>query len=188
MYIFGYGSLINDESRRLTGETGKAFPALVSGLQRHWSKVSTAKMSPLVVREGSGYCNGVLIHIDDSALDVFDIREAGYKRILLDSERVKVLDDAFVIDGPVYVYVTEEVITPCTVQPVVQSYVDTVMAGCLRYSADFAQTFVTTTHGWQYPRLNDRSRPLYQRVAGVRSEDRPVIDALLVGWEPTAGV
>ncbi|CZF85904.1 MULTISPECIES: gamma-glutamylcyclotransferase family protein [Grimontia] len=180
MYIFGYGSLINDASRRLTGETGRAVPAKVSGLQRHWGYTGSPVMSHLVVREGEGHCNGVLIHIDDSALEVFDIREAGYQRVLLDSERIQVLVDDFVVDGLVYVYVTDEVIAPCSSHPIAQSYVDTVLAGCLRYSADFAESFITSTYGWDFPRIDDRHSPVYQRVAGVADEDRCKIDAMLV--------
>ncbi|KXF80669.1 gamma-glutamylcyclotransferase family protein [Enterovibrio coralii] len=179
MYIFGYGSLINEDSRQLTGDTGKAIPATVSGLERHWGKTGSPVMSHLVVREGTGQCNGVLIHVDDDLLEVFDIREAGYQRIRLDSERIKTLDQTIQLDGPVFVYVTDEVVSPCYVQPIAQSYVDTVLAGCLRYSAEFAQSFIQNTHGWDYPRMNDRAQPVYQRVAGVRDEDRLTIDQLL---------
>ncbi|WP_407333019.1 gamma-glutamylcyclotransferase family protein [Enterovibrio sp. 27052020O] len=184
MYIFGYGSLINDASRKLTGDTGLAVPAVVSGLQRHWGKTGSHGMSHLVVCEGEGECNGVLIHIDDAALEVFDIREAGYQRVPLESSRITLLNQDVSVDGTVYVYVTDEVISPCFVQPIAQSYVDTVLAGCLRYSADFAQSFITTTNGWQFPRINDRSSPVYPRVAGVMDEDRDTIDKLLLHCSP----
>lgn len=179
MYIFGYGSLINDASRRLTGETGNAVPAVVSGLQRHWGHTGSPVMSHLVVREGEGQCNGVLIHIEDNALEVFDIREAGYQRVPLDSERIQVLEDGFAVEGPVYVYVTDEVVAPCYTHPIAQSYVDTVLAGCLRYSADFAESFISSTSGWHFPRIDDRQQPVYQRVAGVEDSDRALIDRML---------
>ncbi len=38
-YVFGYGSLINPESRAKTGSSGEAIPALVTGLQRRWNFV-----------------------------------------------------------------------------------------------------------------------------------------------------
>lgn len=139
-------------------------------------------MSHLVVREGEGECNGVLIHIDDQALEVFDIREAGYERIELDPARVEVLIPEHKIEGPVYVYVTESVVSPCHVQPIAQSYVDTVLAGCLRFSADFAESFITSTYGWGFPRVDDRHSPVYQRVAGVADYDRSVIDTLLLEY------
>lgn len=179
MYIFGYGSLINDASRRLTGETGRTVPAIVSGLQRHWSHTGSPVMSHLVVKEGEGQCNGVLIHIEDAALEVFDIREAGYQRVPLDSTRIQVLEEDFVVNGPIYVYVTDEVISPCSNYPIAQSYVDTVLVGCLRYSADFAHTFISSTYGWDCPKIDDRASPVYQRVAGVADTDRNKIDEML---------
>ncbi|MDD1780597.1 gamma-glutamylcyclotransferase [Enterovibrio sp. ZSDZ35] len=184
MYIFGYGSLINEDSRQLTGDTGEAIPATVSGLERHWGKTGSPVMSHLVVKEGLGQCNGVLIHVDDDLLEVFDIREAGYQRVELDAEKVKTLDETIELDGPVFVYVTDDVVSPCYVQPIAQSYVDTVLAGCLRYSAEFAQSFIQSTYGWDYPRVNDRDNPVYQRVAGVRENDRAQIDQLLNSMPP----
>ncbi|USH01130.1 gamma-glutamylcyclotransferase [Grimontia kaedaensis] len=182
MYIFGYGSLINAASRQLTGETGIAVPAVVSGLQRHWGHTGSPVMSHLVVKEGEGQCNGVLVRIDDDALEVFDIREAGYQRVPLDSQRIQVLEKDFVFDGPVFVYVTHDVIAPCSNHPIAQSYVDTVLAGCLRYSADFAESFISSTHGWNFPRIDDRHSPVYQRVAGVADEDRSKIDLMLADF------
>ncbi|MEI8611977.1 gamma-glutamylcyclotransferase [Enterovibrio sp. Hal110] len=182
MYIFGYGSLINGESRKVTGDTGQAVPAVVSGLQRHWGKTGSPNMSHLVVKEAEGECNGVLIHIDSETLTVFDIREAGYQRVELDSQRIQLLDQTFTIDEPVYVYVTDEVISPCYIQPIAQSYVDTVLAGCLRYSAEFAQTFIVSTQGWENPRIDDRRAPVYQRVAGVDDNARAEIDRMLLGY------
>ena len=36
-FIFGFGSLINADSRRRTGESGAAHPCYVKGLRRFWS-------------------------------------------------------------------------------------------------------------------------------------------------------
>jgi len=39
VYIFGYGSLINPDSRARTGVSGEAIPVEVTGLERRWSFV-----------------------------------------------------------------------------------------------------------------------------------------------------
>ena len=39
MYIFGYGSLINSASRKLTGQTGEAIPVIAHGLVRYLSLI-----------------------------------------------------------------------------------------------------------------------------------------------------
>ena len=40
VYIFGYGSLINPDSRAKTGVSGEAIPVEVTGLERRWRSVS----------------------------------------------------------------------------------------------------------------------------------------------------
>ena len=40
--------------------------------------------------------------------------------------------------------------------PILQSYVDKVIIGCLEYNIDFARRFIKTTYGWNKYFLNDR--------------------------------
>ncbi|WP_434360602.1 gamma-glutamylcyclotransferase [Parasalinivibrio latis] len=176
MYIFGYGSLINEASRKMTSHTGDGIPVSVGGLVRQWGKVSGSNISPLVVSEGDGECNGVLLAINEASLAAFDIRESGYRRIELPADGIRFLNNNVEVEGPVYAYVGREPEPPCHIQPIVQSYVDTVLAGCLRYSADFANAFVESTHGWHYPLINDRENPIYPRMAGVNQDDISWID------------
>ncbi|OOF26454.1 gamma-glutamylcyclotransferase [Salinivibrio proteolyticus] len=190
MYLFGYGSLMNPASRALTGESGWACPVTVSGLQRYWSNVSEALISPLVVLEGDGACNGVLVKIAPDALPDFDRREAGYRRLSLDASRIA-LPKGIALEGPVYVYVAEDRVAPDVHKPIAQSYIDTVMAGCLRYSSDFAAEFLHTTQGWDAAYCNDRAQPRYPRVAGVSDEDWVMIDDLMkthLGQHPAEAV
>ncbi|MGF1709110.1 gamma-glutamylcyclotransferase [Vibrio kagoshimensis] len=187
MYIFGYGSLMNSSSRQLTGQTGAAIPAIVHGLVRHWSKIDDSYvLSPLVVNKGQGQVNGVLLKVDDEALDEFDIRERGYHRIKLSPEQIELNIDskshteAFDSQQAIWVYINDEVIAPCEQSPIVQSYVDTVMAGCLEVSEKFAEHFVTHTKGWHHPFENDRHQPKYNKLAGVAEHHHSVIDGLLI--------
>ncbi|NOH97708.1 gamma-glutamylcyclotransferase family protein [Vibrio sp. 99-70-13A1] len=187
MYIFGYGSLMNSSSRQLTGQTGEAIPAIVHGLVRHWSKIDDSYvLSPLVVNEGDGQVNGVLLKVDDAALDEFDIRERGYHRIKLSPEQIELNADsqnqteAFDSQQSIWVYINDEVIAPSKQSPIVQSYVDTVMAGCLEVSEKFAEHFVTHTKGWHHPFENDRHQPKYNKLAGVAEHHHKVIDGLLI--------
>lgn len=178
MYLFGYGSLMNPASRALTGESGWTCPVTVTGLSRHWSNVSEALISPLVVLEGEGQCNGVLVNIEPQSLPNFDRREAGYRRLQLAESNI-VLPEEVTLEGPIYVYVADTQRAPDVDKPIAQSYVDTVMAGCLRYSTDFARAFLTTTQGWEGAYQNDRAEPRYPRVAGVSDQDRLEIDRLM---------
>ncbi|MDN3614993.1 gamma-glutamylcyclotransferase family protein [Vibrio gallaecicus] len=187
MYIFGYGSLMNSSSRQLTGQTGAAIPVIVHGLVRHWSKIDDSYvLSPLVVNKGQGQVNGVLLKVDDEALDEFDIRERGYHRVKLSPEQIELNIDsknhaeAFDSQQAIWVYINDEVIAPSEQSPIVQSYVDTVMAGCLEVSEKFAEHFVTHTKGWHHPFENDRHQPKYNKLAGVAEHHHSVIDGLLI--------
>lgn len=179
MYIFGYGSLINHASRLLTGQAKEAQPVTVHGLQRYWGKVdSTYHISPLVAAPGDGVCNGVLVKVDEKSLQLFDHREKGYRRIELDPTQLEGLQP---IEGhlPVWVYTKADHEPPCHIQPIMQTYVDTVLAGCLSISSSFAKTFVDTTQGWHHPLENDRHEPKYGNHAGVRDDHLARIDQLL---------
>ena len=179
MYIFGYGSLINSSSRELTGQTGDAIPVIVHGLVRHWSKIDDSYvLSPLAVNQGEGQVNGVLLEVDDSALAEFDKREAGYHRIQINHSKIDALA-TINTDKTVWVYVVNNTAAPCLNSPIVQSYVDTVLAGCLEISEAFAKHFIEHTVGWHHARENDRHQPKYTRIAGVTPEHHERIDGLI---------
>ncbi|SJL82182.1 gamma-glutamylcyclotransferase family protein [Vibrio palustris] len=179
MYIFGYGSLMNSASRQLTGQTGQAIPVIVQGLVRHWGKIDDSYiMSPLVVQRGDSEVNGVLLHVSDTELPEFDKRERGYQRMRVPAASI-LSEHAFDQAQDIWVYITDSHQPPCDNSPIVQSYVDTVLAGCLEVSEDFARHFVDYTVGWQYPRESDRHAPKYSRMAGVTPEQFPLIDSLL---------
>ncbi len=179
MYIFGYGSLINSASRRLTGQTGRAIPASATGLVRYFGKIDDSYiLSPLVVHQGDGQINGVLLEIDEVALAEFDRRERGYQRIALTADRIHT-QEHFDPEKPIWIYVTEQHQPPCSQSPIVQTYVDTVLSGCLEFSEAFARQFVEQTLGWQHPLDNDRHAPKYGNLAGVKPEQHGLIDQLI---------
>ncbi|ASO29859.1 gamma-glutamylcyclotransferase [Vibrio anguillarum] len=179
MYIFGYGSLINSASRQLTGQTGRAIPVVAHGLVRYWGKIDESYiLSPLVVNEGQGQVNGVLLEIDETALAEFDRRERGYERVPLNTNQIE-SDHAFNLQWPIWVYVKEAPEPPCERSPIVQTYVDTVLAGCLEFSETFARHFVEHTVGWQHPLINDRLVPKYGNLAGVEPCHQAIIDELI---------
>lgn len=179
MYIFGYGSLMNSSSRKLTGQTGNAIPVVVHGLVRSWGKIDDSyTISPLVVTMGEGQVNGVLLEVADSELSEFDLRESGYQRVSLSPEQIETTQ-GFDREQKIWVYVTEDHQHPCENSPIVQSYVDTVLCGCLEVSESFARHFVAHTVGWHHPLENDRHNPKYVRLAGVDEAHHSFIDQLI---------
>lgn len=178
-YIFGYGSLMNSSSRRLTGQTGVAIPAVVSGLIRYWGKIDTSlTASPLVVDLGQGKVNGVLLEISATELPQFDTREKGYHRHQLNRQQID-CSHSLSDDDQIWVYIKNEPEPPCHKAPVLQTYIDTVLEGCLEVSDSFARFFVEHTVGWQHPIENDRLQPRYINYAGVEANKLQQIDQLL---------
>ncbi|MCW8332309.1 gamma-glutamylcyclotransferase family protein [Vibrio paucivorans] len=179
MYIFGYGSLMNSASRKLTGQTGRTYPVVAHGLIRYWGKIDDSYiLSPLVVNKGEGQVNGVLLEIDDAALLDFDRRERGYHRIQISAAQID-SDFELASDAVIWVYVKDQPEPPCSLSPIMQSYVDTVLAGCLEVSESFAKHFVDHTIGWHFPMENDREQPKYGNLAGVEAAHHSQIDALI---------
>ena len=170
-FIFGYGSLINSISRSVTGETGIAVAVKISGFVRHWSRISTdfGMSSVVVLPDENGACNGVLVEGDEAEFASFDLRERGYQRVQVDSTKLSFYQAGFALtndtqESVVWLYQARKINNPCEEFPVVFSYLDVILAGCLEYSEQFCEDFVQLTQGWQHAMLNDRQVPRYPRV------------------------
>ncbi len=170
-FIFGYGSLINSISRTVTGETGSAVAVKIDGVSRYWSRISEdfGMSSVVVVKDPQGQCNGVLVEVPESELASFDERERGYQRVLINASDVSFYEQSIALDTQggavnIWLYQAEKVVLPCANHPVVFSYLDVILSGCLEYSNGFCEDFVNLTQGWQHAMLNDRLAPRYPRV------------------------
>lgn len=119
--------------------------------------------------------NGIIFRIPLDMLPDFDRREVGYDRVLLHSTDYQILppdyygpnactkDPSLLFDSigeneQVYAYIPQS--TYCAEadesHPLLQSYVDTVLQGCLEWGGErFAREFVNTTDGWSSFFLND---------------------------------
>ncbi len=171
-YIFGYGSLICADSRSRTGITATAHPIEVEGISRKWS-VHTPEWEATALNahiDDRAECNGVYFQVDLENLQLFDLREQGYKRIALNWSKVKPLSNQpLPTDGTLWVYVGNNVSFPTTQKPIMHSYLDVILNGCLDISPEFAQRFTQLTDQWQHL-VNDRASPEYPRP--LKSTDR----------------
>lgn len=163
-YIFGYGSLINTESRLRTAQTGKAISVKVNGLQRAWNFHNPERKRNVlgVIINPKSTCNGVLIEIPEENLAHFDQREEGYDRVELKKENI--FADEEIEDGHYWVYIPKEPREPSVESPLHQSYIDVVIAGCLEFGEDFAQEFILNCLYWDSHWINDRDNPSYVRT------------------------
>ena len=181
MQYFGYGSLVNRDTR----PSGEGFaPGIIAGWQRRWAhrvvgaqahvgfSVLTVEPAPAVDIEG------VLVPISLTDLPHLDRREKGYERRSLelscDAESVSV-------------YVSCNALPASEQYPLLQSYVDCVLAGYLAvFGWDGVARFFATTQGWEAPIINDRMKPLYPRAVKIDDATQREFDDRIVAARQSA--
>jgi hypothetical protein len=195
-YIVGYGSLMQDESRaRTSPRAGPAHPVELKGYRRGWYARSeafsfgTTYLS--VVEDRASGLNAVIYEVDLAELGATDRREALYCRARVASTQLRPLEQDFVSppNAQTWIYVSkpENVATPSARYPIVQSYVDIFMSGCLEQeqrlgSAGFSELCVATTADWSEHWVNDRIHP--RRPFAFQPRARQIDDLLArrLGW------
>jgi gamma-glutamylcyclotransferase (GGCT)/AIG2-like uncharacterized protein YtfP len=181
VYIFGYGSLIDADCRQRTFPGEKAYAARLHGYQRYWSglKGSHDRSAVVISPEAKASVNGVLIPFDETFLAQLDQREAGYDRVLLQAEQVELLSELPKPAAKIYVYVAQEYWHPQSDSPILQSYLDVCLRGCLAISEQYAREFLLSTNYWVSHWLDDRQQPLYPRAENIDALALEQIDSIL---------
>lgn len=215
--------------------TKVATPVAVRGVQRVWSKRSkTLGMTAMGIRRRANTSTvGVILPVTQSELRRFDRREMGYSRMVLDLDNVgpvpffgesyyqgtpehKLFWDAKQGTTPknksttttlkIWAYFPNQITPPDPRHPIVQSYVDTILRGCLAVGGEeFAKEFIQQTKGWAPKELleeeasssqnngvepvvywvNDRTDPVYIRGDPLYSiKNAPTFDGLLQTYTP----
>ena len=191
----GYGSLMEDRSRaRTSPRAGAAHPVEVEGYERGWfehgSPIGFSTTFLGVRPDPAARMNAVIYAIDAQELAATDARERSYCRSLVPPASLKELDARFALpgDAQAWIYVTDarRIATADARYPIVQSYVDVFLSGCLeqeeRYSVkDFARACIATTKGWSTHWVNDR---IYPRRPFVHQPRAGAIDSLLAATIP----
>lgn len=186
-YQIGYGSLMEKASlRRTAPRTGARLPVLVQGFQRAWNArgseigFSTTYLGALVDADATmAAALYRVLYLDD--LLATDKRENIYCRVAVEPEAIRLLDGSRLPeDAQFWVYVNKlkQSLAADARFPIVQSYLDTFLTGCLQldelaigYDDNFAEACVETTDGWSEHWVNDRLYPrrpfMYQPNAGT---------------------
>jgi hypothetical protein len=137
--------------------------------------------------------NGVVYAVTDEELERTNKREAGYTPTDI-TDSVEILGGSYKPNGKVWLYVNKfkddqerENSMPSPAFPLVQSYVDICLTGCLQIQqgfpgfADFAKEFLESTYGWSEYWENDRQYPRRAPFAVPLAQD---IDKLLQQYLP----
>lgn len=188
-YIIGYGSLIETASKKATDKTsGENKPVLIDHYQRGWFAkglsigLSTTYLG--VIKKANAHFNGTLFKLASvNSLKNYDRREKYYCRLLVKSADIHLLIDQKLPLGQYWIYALkpELMAAPSARYPIVQSYVDIFLAGCLEieekyHLKNFAAACVNTTGDWSLHWVNDR---IYPRRPSVYQAKALAIDALL---------
>jgi hypothetical protein len=185
-YVFGYGSLLERASRTRTN------PDAV--YQRGWfhqfadNVGSTCTYLGAIQAKGQTV-NGVVYPVKD--IEATKQRETGYTARELSPDEIVMLDGCGPLAGTgvhVYIFVSNpasisKTMAPTPAIPMVQSYVDICINGCLELEAlyrevsgSFTQEFISTTTGWNANWVNDR---IYPRRPFIYAPNATPIDTAL---------
>jgi hypothetical protein len=190
-YVFGYGSLIERASRTRTNpDAVAAWPARVTGYQRgrfhqFANNVGSSCTYLGAVTKPGATINGVIYKVDD--FEKTKERETGYTADPVKGA-IEMLDGGAPWDrGEVYIFISNpedisKTKEPTPALPMVESYVDICVNGCLeiealyRTASGFVQEFIRSTTGWNKYWVNDR---LYPRRPFIYAPNASAIDQAL---------
>jgi gamma-glutamylcyclotransferase (GGCT)/AIG2-like uncharacterized protein YtfP len=149
-------------------------PARVRGFARGWwARTGAIGFSTTfvgVIREKSSSVNGVIYAVSEKELQATNQREQGYTPTDITRD-LEILSGGPVPKGKVWMYVNDfkegerEKCLPTPQFPIVQSYVDICLTGCLQIeegfpdAGDFAREFIVSTQEWSKYWENDRVNP-----------------------------
>lgn len=169
-YIFGYGSLISASSRfqTLQAET-PIVPVLLPGYKRVWNTQEMQLGGGITFlgleQHPSSQCNGVIFPADEEQFARLQTRESGYKQFDIPLETFHLQAKASWIDSDsVTLFCNDSEKRPTPDCPIVQSYLDLCLAGCLEIEDQFSEIqpgqatrdFIEQTDGWSRHWINDR--------------------------------
>jgi cation transport regulator ChaC len=189
-YIFGYGSLVQRQSRVGTWARAEfASPVIVHGVSRGWfDQTGGTSWNPTylgALLSKDAVCNGVIFPVTAAEFAAYGDREVGYQLTKIGASQITMLDGSETApEADIWFYGNTEKRFPSSEHPIVQSYVDVCLDGCLEIEAmyplarqaKFAEQFVRTTSNWQPPWINDRIYPWRPSVYVPRAAQ---IDALI---------
>lgn len=189
-YVIGYGSLMNKDSRQITvPQATYAAPVLVKNFERLWaSRGNKSRATFLLAVPNKDYTmNAIYYKASASDIAATDLREASYCRVKIPNKDIIPLGVKSLPKGDYWMYVKDfkDAEFPTRDFPILQTYADVFMTGCLQTQAEFNLTeygnlCFNTTYNWDLANwLYDRSNPRYSRYSKDTEKYRTRIDKII---------
>lgn len=183
MAYFGYGSLVNLGT--LQTDYVSACPAKLTGWRRHWqSYAGEGANRALLSVHRNKHCEiaGMLVIDRIENLPALDVRETHYERVDIPIKALKLFSSDVDLSKfkpeRLFVYVANR--HDDAKPPLLQSYLDAVMAGFYEHYGEAGiREFLSTTIGFDRPIIADRKEPNYPRAVAVGPTMARWFDSLL---------
>lgn len=187
--VIGYGSLMQEASRKRTAPSAAlAVPVEVAGYRRGWFAAgqlpgfNTVYLG--VMPDAAARINAVVVDVPASEVPALDAREYIYCRVGVPAPNVSALGGSGgALSGQAWIYVNkaDSLALPSEQVPIVQSYVDEFLSGCMELEDanaldGFARNCILTTTDWSTHWVNDRIFPRRPQVYQPKAKR---IDALI---------
>ena len=193
-YIVGYGSLMETTSKNNTDRTsGENRPVMIDNYQRGWfAKGLSVGLSTTylgIVKHSNAHFNGTIFRLaTPNTIQNYDKREKYYCRVAVPIASIHPLDHHPLPKGQFWIYEIkpEFMAEPSEKYPIVESYVDIFLSGCLEIEKkfhlnDFIAECINTTTDWSPHWVNDR---IYPRRPFVFEPNALTIDKALADKLP----
>lgn len=191
-FIIGYGSLMQEQSKQEdSANVGKNLPIYITGFDRGWIEHSTEPRfgtTYLGVKSKPNHKMNAVYFKLNAADDIhnYDKRENTYCRVAVSKDKIQSLGGIDLPEGQYWIYTTvSKGDKPSKQFPLVQSYVDIFLSGCLDLEKQyhlqgFAKDCVNTTSNWSPAWKNDRVNPrtAVDNVAYVADVDSLIANTL----------
>lgn len=193
-YVVGYGSLIDEQSKKRTDPSAQeSIPVLIKGYTRIWGVYGNlpglnATFLSVIEDKRSSF-NGIIYKLSNpQQIQEYDKRESIYCRKVLNSNKLKIYAGTLSESKQIWIYesIRQENQAPSAAYPIVQSYVDTLIRGCIQIEdkfkiKNFAKNCITSTGQWSLHWVNDRIfprrpsqfEPYAARIDALLKETRP---------------
>lgn len=188
-YIIGYGSLMDEHSKKITvPEAEDNFPVVIKGYQRGWSihSISSGLNATFLsaTEDRNASFNAVIFKLNDpNSVAQYDKREKSYCRKQVNPEQLFTYNLKLPAHKQIWIYYSTQQSNqpPVAEFPIVQSYIDIFLRGCIKIEQkfkidNFAKTCISSTSQWSIHWENDR---IFPRRPFIYEPFALQIDALL---------